>query len=108
MRRVEELPRVAYYKPAGVPLARLSENILGVEELEAIRLVYLTELNQTQAAQQMNVSQPTLNRVLQSGQKKIADALVNGKAIRIEGGAFEHACRGGHDGRCRHQHRLTK
>ncbi|MCD6547561.1 MAG: DUF134 domain-containing protein [Nanoarchaeota archaeon] len=90
-RRVWFNPRICYFKPAGMPLSRLEEVILSVEEFEAIRLKDLEDMDQTKAAEKMNVSQPTFNRILNSARKKIADALVNGKAIRIEGGFYTFA-----------------
>jgi len=83
------MPGVKYYKPAGVPLRFLDEVCLSIEELEALRLKDLEDLDQEQCAQRMNISRPTFQRVLRSARKKIADALFNGKAIRIEGGAYE-------------------
>jgi predicted DNA-binding protein (UPF0251 family) len=61
---------------------------LAVEELEAVRLKDLEGLDQVKAAATMNVSQPTFHRILESAHGKVADALVNGKAIRIEGGDY--------------------
>ncbi len=76
-------PTVAYFKPAGVALAQLSEVALGMDELEALRLVDYLGLTQEEAASRMAVSQPTMHRLLIEARKKIVDALVNGKAIRI-------------------------
>ncbi len=88
-RRVAFLPNVTYFKPAGIPLRALEEVRLSVEEAEAIRLKDLEGLEQEQGAEKMNISRPTFQRVLASAREKIADALLNGKAIRIEGGNFE-------------------
>jgi len=90
-RRVAFLPEATYFKPAGVPLRVLDEVLLSVEEAEAIRLKDLEGLAQTPGAEKMNVSRPTFQRVLASARRKIADALLNGKAVRIEGGNFEVA-----------------
>jgi predicted Fe-Mo cluster-binding NifX family protein len=60
-----------------------------VEEAEALRLKELEDLDQKQGSEKMNISRPTFQRVLASARKKTADALLNGKAIRIEGGNFE-------------------
>lgn len=90
-RRVTFLPEITYFKPAGVPLRFLDEVILSVEEAEAIRLKDLEGLEQEKGAERMNVSRPTFQRVLASARHKIADSLLNGKAIRIEGGNFEMA-----------------
>jgi predicted DNA-binding protein (UPF0251 family) len=101
-RRVAFLPGVTYFKPAGIPLRALEEVRLSVEEAEAIRLKDLEGLEQEQGAEKMNISRPTFQRVLASGRLKIADALLNGKAIRIEGGNFEmsplrFSCAHGHE-----------
>jgi len=89
LRRVHFSPDVTYFKPAGVPMRTLEESVLTVEELEAVRLKDLLELDQDQAAKKMNISQPTFHRLLLSARKKIADALVNGKAIKVEGGVYK-------------------
>ena len=92
-RRVSFIPDVTYFKPAGIPLRFLEDIRLSVEEAEAIRLKDLEGLEQEQCAEQMNISRPTFQRVLGPARQKIADALLNGKAIRIEGGNFEMAIR---------------
>jgi len=88
-RRVASIPEVNYFKPAGIPLRILEEVNLSVEEAEAIRLKDLESLEQESCAEKMSVSRQTFQRVLASARQKIADALLNGKAIRIEGGNFE-------------------
>lgn len=101
-RRIAFVPGVTYFKPAGIPLGSLEEICLSLEETEALRLKDLEELEQEQGAEKMNISRPTFQRVLASARKKMADALLNGKAIRIDGGNFEIAyrhfrCRSGHE-----------
>lgn len=88
-RRVAVLPGVTYFKPAGIPMRFLEEVILTVEETEAIRIKDIENLDQAQCGEQMNISRPTFQRILYSARRKIADALLNGKAIRIAGGNFE-------------------
>jgi predicted DNA-binding protein (UPF0251 family)/predicted Fe-Mo cluster-binding NifX family protein len=83
------MPEVTYFKPAGIPLRFLEEVILTVEEAEAMRLKDIENLDQEQCAKQMNISRPTFQRILYSARRKIADVILNGKAIRIEGGNFE-------------------
>ena len=90
-RRVGCLPQANFYKPRGIPLSVLQHITLTVDELEAIRLTDLEGLYQEQAAKKMNISRQTLGRILESAHKKIADALVNGKALSIEGGRIELA-----------------
>jgi len=100
-RRVAFLPGATYFKPAGIPLKALEEVCLSVEEAEAIRLKDLEGLEQEEGAAKMNISRPTFQRILASARQKVADALLKGKAIRIEGGNFEIApfrfqCQNGH------------
>jgi predicted DNA-binding protein (UPF0251 family) len=87
-RRVSVEPGVTYFKPRAVPLAELEEVRLTVSELESIRLHDCQEMDQKQAAEKMGISQPTFNRLLKSARKKIAEALSEGKAIRVEGGEY--------------------
>ncbi len=82
---------------------------MALDELEALRLADLQGLYQEQAADQMKISRPTFARVIESARKKVADALINGKALRLEGGpvihvAGWHAPRHVYRGRCRHGH----
>ena len=79
-------PEAFYYKPRGIPLRELEQVVLTLDEVEALRLKNLQELDQTDAAKKMGVSQSTFQRILVSANKKTADALLNGKAIKIEGG----------------------
>lgn len=88
LRRVFFEPNVTYFKPAGVRMNELDEVTLTIDELEAIRLKDAEGMEQQQAAKKMDISQPTFHRLLLSARKKIADALSNGKALRIEGGDF--------------------
>lgn len=87
-KRVEELPGVSYFKPRAVPLAVLQEVVLGVEELEALRLAHRENLYQQEAAARMGISRATFGRLLESAHRKVTEALVDGCALRIEGGAF--------------------
>jgi len=90
-RRVWFKPGITYFKPVGVPISGLDEVVLTVDEIEAVRLKDYEEMDQVKAAKKMNISQPTFHRLIVNARKKIADALVNGKAIRIEGGNYKMA-----------------
>lgn len=83
-RRVRGQPNTLFFKPSGKRIIELEESVLDYAELEAIKLVDIKEIPQTEAAQKMDISQPTFSRILTNARKKIADAIVNGKAIRIE------------------------
>lgn len=67
-------------------MSELDEIVIGHDEMEATRLKDLEGLPQEEAARLMDVSQPTFHRLIQTAHRKIADALVNGKSLRIEGG----------------------
>jgi len=101
-RRVSYIPAVTYFKPASIPLRELEEICLSVEEVEAIRLKDLEDLEQEQCAEEMNISRPTFVRILDSARKKVAEALIKGRAVRIEGGNYEiavrrYCCRNNHE-----------
>ncbi|MFH1503309.1 MAG: DUF134 domain-containing protein [Candidatus Diapherotrites archaeon] len=83
-RRVRGNPNSNYFKPAGIPIRELKEIELNLSEFEAIRLTDFEEIPQELAAKQMQISQPTLSRILSSARKKISDSIINGKAIKIE------------------------
>lgn len=87
-RKIENVPVVPYFIPASEAATEIPENILFLEELEAIRLKDLEGLEQGECAEKMGVSRPTFQRILLSAREKIADSLVNGKTIHIEGGYF--------------------
>jgi len=79
-------PEITYFKPAGIPLRELAEEILTLDEVEAIRLSDLEDLDQVDAAEKMQISRITYLRILQSAHQKIAKSLILGKAIRMKGG----------------------
>ncbi len=82
-RRICGKPRANYFKPAGIRMSELNEIVLNLDEFEALRLIDLEEMEQISAGKKMKISQPTLSRLLKSGRKKIAEAVVKGMAIRI-------------------------
>ncbi|MFA5203934.1 MAG: DUF134 domain-containing protein [Lentisphaeria bacterium] len=83
-RQVAFSPPVVYFKPAGVPLRELEELAVRPDELESLRLADLEGLYQEEAAARMGISRPTFARLIESARRKVADALVNGRAIRLE------------------------
>ena len=85
-RRIFFDPNVTYFKPRAVPLSLLEEVDLDIDELEALRLCDFKNLEQIEAAKKMKVSQSTLQRILTSAHKKVAEALIEGKAIKIRKG----------------------
>lgn len=85
-RTVNGYPAASIFKPAGIPKFELEEVVLTLDEFEALRLADFQGLYQDDAAASMNVSRQTLGNILVDAHRKIADCLVNGKALRIEGG----------------------
>lgn len=93
-RQIEQLPPVTHYKPAGKPLRNLEEIILTIEEMEAIRLADIEQLDQGTAAARMAISRPTFHRMVNRAHQKVAKALWQGCALRVDGGNFRltHQC----------------
>ncbi|MBW7572117.1 DUF134 domain-containing protein [Caproiciproducens faecalis] len=87
-RKIENIPTVPYFVPSETEVAEVPENVLKLEELEAVRLKDLEGLEQGECAEKMEVSRPTFQRILLSAREKIADSLINGKTIHVEGGNF--------------------
>lgn len=87
-RRIENIPTIPFFVPSKNNIPEVPANTLLLEELEAIRLKDLVGLEQGECAEKMEVSRPTFQRILLSAREKIADSLINGKTIHIEGGNF--------------------
>ncbi len=88
-RWVRGRPNSRYFKPQGIPLSSLEEVVLTVDEYEAVRLADLDGMYQEDAAKKMNISRQTFGNIIEAARKKIADAIVNGKALKIEGGVIK-------------------
>ncbi len=88
-RNVCGMPDKNYFKPRGIPTVDLEEIILTLDEFEAIRLADYEKLYQEKAAAQMNISRQTFGRIIDAAHQKIADVLMNGKALKIEGGEID-------------------
>ncbi len=88
-RFIKRKPNVTYFKPAGIRLTELEEVVITIDEFEAFRLKDEKGINQIEAAKKMKISQPTFNRLLNSARNKIAKAISNGHAIKIEGGTYK-------------------
>jgi predicted DNA-binding protein (UPF0251 family) len=98
-RRISGQPAASIFKPIGIPVRMLDEVVMTLDEFEAIRLADLDGLYQESAAAQMGVSRPTFSRITAAAHRKLADAIVHGKALRIEGGPVHVA-----GNRCCRQH----
>ena len=85
-RWIKCLPGERCFRPQCRPLNKLEGVVLNIDEFEAMRLACLEGMKHKDAAKLMKVSRPTFSRIAASGCRKVTDALVNVKAIRIEGG----------------------
>ncbi|MBP7836132.1 MAG: DUF134 domain-containing protein [Candidatus Omnitrophica bacterium] len=90
-RRIRCNPGANYFKPRGIPLDSLEEVNLALDELEAVRLADLEGLYQENAAKKMNISRQTFGNIIERAHRKIADVLLNAKALKIEGGIVKRA-----------------
>lgn len=84
-RKIGFVPKTQYFTPSDKKDSEIIEVVLIIEELEAIRLSDLKGLDQDKSAESMGISRGTLQRILNNAHEKIADALVNGKVINIDG-----------------------
>jgi predicted DNA-binding protein (UPF0251 family) len=92
-RRISGTPGAVLFKPAGIPVGKLGGPVrMTLDEFEALRLTDLEGLYQEEVAERMGVSRPTICRILEAAHRKVAEALVRGKALRIEGGNVETGC----------------
>ncbi len=85
-RKIDAPPKFWIFKPAGIPITLLKRIYLTIDEYEAIRLADYEGLDHESAAKKMEISRPTFTRLIESARKKVADAIINGKELIIEGG----------------------
>ncbi|KAF0093723.1 MAG: DNA-binding protein [Puniceicoccaceae bacterium 5H] len=83
-RRIDGRPPADYFKPAGIPLRQLEEVELAPEEWEALRLADVEQLYRAEAAERMDVSRQTFDRIVRKARAKVAGALLNGQALRLQ------------------------
>jgi len=88
-RKVAFNPEISYFKPRGIPMFDLEEVRLTVDQREAIRLSDLLGMSHEDAGRHMGVSRATFGRIVQRARQAVADALINGKAINVEGGNYK-------------------
>lgn len=90
-RWIKRLPSERCFRPICKPLDQVKYVCLTLDEFEAVRLADLGGLKQIDAAKRLKISRPTFSRIVSSARNKIADGLVNIKAIKIEGGCCKIA-----------------
>jgi predicted DNA-binding protein (UPF0251 family) len=88
-RKVAFNPEISYFKPRGIPMFDLDEVCLTVDQREAIRLSDLLGMSHEDAGRRMGVSRATFGRIIERARQTVADALINGKAINVEGGNYQ-------------------
>ncbi len=88
VRFIGKLPKIVQFSPRGKP-GRPEEIELNLDQFEALRLADFEDFDQSIAAKAMGISRPSFGRILRGARKKVADALVNGKIIRISGGRVQ-------------------
>lgn len=100
-RRVCKLPRNKRFGPLDLAMDEQDFIIMTVDEYETIRLIDLENYNQQECAQQMNIARSTVQGIYIEARKKLAESLVNGRPLTIEGGRYrlcdelENRCVGG-------------
>lgn len=88
LRWIASIPREKCYEPLCKRPGRTGSVFLELDEFEALRLSHLLNYDQRKTAKQMWIHQSTVSRILNSAHKKITDALVNIKELKIEGGHY--------------------
>ena len=83
-RNIESSPRSYYFKPRGIPMFELEEICLAADEFQALKYADADAMMQTEAAALMGISRQTFGNILARARAKVADALIHGKALRIE------------------------
>ena len=99
-RLITGAPEAVYFKPRGVPCSGLAEVELTLDELEALKLADLNGEYHLDAAKKMNVSRQTFGIIIEKARKKLADAIVNGKALKIGGGIYSFPGQGHKNNKC--------
>jgi predicted DNA-binding protein (UPF0251 family) len=88
-RRVGFIPKCLRFVPYGTEQEASGEIVVSIEEMEAVRLSDFEGLEQNECAKNMGISRGTFQRIIKAARQKIADALINGKPIRIDGGCYK-------------------
>ena len=92
-RQVAGKPAASVFRPAGIPIHTLEQVVMTLDEFESLRLADLEGLYQEEASARMKVSRSTFSRIVETARRKVADALVHGKVLVIEGGQVRHGPR---------------
>ena len=106
-RMVHEPPLFSEFKPAGVKGGDLEQILLTLDEFEAFRLADSMGLSHAEAADEMEISRSTFTRLIEKARKKIADFLIQGKLLTIEGGSIHFRNNILHCQNCGHMFKTT-
>ncbi len=85
---IDKLPLYVLYKPSGVEEKNITVESLSIEEMEALKLKDKLGLDQISAAKKMGISRSTFQRLLKAGRNKLISAILEGRAIKFEGGNY--------------------
>jgi len=85
---VNTIPLYAYFKPQGIPMTNLEIETLKLEEIEALKLKDVENLEQEAAAKRMGISRSTFQRIVKSARYKLVKSIIEGKALKVEGGNY--------------------
>lgn len=99
-RLIANKPTEKFFKPQGIKMRALKQVVLKHDQLEALRLADMDQLDQVNASVNMNISRSTFSRLVNEARCIVATALVNGWALKVEGGDFEV--------KTKNPHKLTK
>ncbi len=91
VRRIGHAAGAQYFKPRGIPITELEEVVLALDELEALRLVDFEGLSFEMAGDRMGISRGTIGRLVETGRRTLVDAVLHGRALRIQGGPAQEA-----------------
>jgi predicted DNA-binding protein (UPF0251 family) len=83
------LPESEIFGPLTKTSIQNEVTIMKIEEYETVRLIDLEQLTQEECAEKMQVSRATVQKLYQDARAKIAESLVNGNLLRIEGGDYQ-------------------
>lgn len=88
-RKVCCMPRSNLFGPLKAPFNQDGFVVMSVDEYETIRLIDLQGFTQEQCAERMDIARTTVQRIYNDARSKLADSLVNGKVLKIEGGDYQ-------------------
>ena len=87
-RRICAMPAIRRFSPESRLQREKGEIVMGIDEYEVVRLLDYEGMTQEECARQLDVARSTVANIYDNARKKLADVLVNGKYLRLEGGNY--------------------